>query len=180
MVETLEPRGSTWEHLLPEVPAAAVPTYSQLIEADDVPDLLCRRLRAIRLGQAQADELAHPDSIRATLHGDRAVHSGPRPPIRLVPGTRRIMAAVGPTGVGKTAAVLGGGEPEADARARSGLITVDTYRIAAVEQLKTYAEIIDLPLAVVNDPSRCRDLDELGSRSTWCSSTRRAAALVTR
>ncbi len=41
---------------------------------------------------------------------------------------------------------------------------MDTYRIAAVEQLKTYAEIIDLPLAVVNDPSEMpRALDELGA-----------------
>ncbi len=30
-----------------------------------------------------------------------------------------------------------------------GLITVDTYRIAAVEQLRTYADIIDLPMQVV-------------------------------
>ncbi|MEM9167765.1 MAG: flagellar GTP-binding protein, partial [Planctomycetota bacterium] len=34
-----------------------------------------------------------------------------------------------------------------------GLITTDTYRIAAVEQLRTYAEIIGLPLKVVADPS---------------------------
>ena len=33
---------------------------------------------------------------------------------------------------------------------RVGLITVDTYRIAAVEQLRTYADIIDLPMHVVS------------------------------
>ena len=42
-------------------------------------------------------------------------------------------------------------------------MTVDTYRIAAVEQLRTYAEIIDLPLAVVQRPREMREaIDELG------------------
>jgi flagellar biosynthesis protein FlhF len=38
-----------------------------------------------------------------------------------------------------------------------GLITVDTYRIAAVEQLRTYAEIIDLPMEVVSTPREMRE-----------------------
>jgi flagellar biosynthesis protein FlhF len=43
-----------------------------------------------------------------------------------------------------------------------GLVTVDTYRIAAVEQLRTYAEIIDLPMRVVTSPQEMRRaLDEL-------------------
>jgi flagellar biosynthesis protein FlhF len=37
------------------------------------------------------------------------------------------------------------------------LITVDTYRIAAVEQLRTYADIIDLPMHVVSTPREMRD-----------------------
>ena len=38
-----------------------------------------------------------------------------------------------------------------------GLITVDTYRIAAVEQLRTYADIIDLPMQVVSSPREMRE-----------------------
>ncbi len=64
-----------------------------------------------------------------------------------------VVALVGPTGVGKTTTV-------AKLAARSGLhrgqtvglITMDTYRIAAVDQLRTYAEIIDVPLATVMSP----------------------------
>ena len=40
--------------------------------------------------------------------------------------------------------------------ANLGLLTVDTYRIAAVEQLRTYAEIIDLPLEVVSSIDQMR------------------------
>ena len=87
------------------------------------------------------------------------------PPIRAVAGTRRVVALVGPTGVGKTTTVakLAANFKLAHG-VRVGLVTVDTYRIAAVEQLKTYAEIIDLPLAVVNDPAEMRRaIDELGA-----------------
>ena len=45
---------------------------------------------------------------------------------------------------------------------KMGLVTVDTYRIAAVEQLRTYAEIIDLPMKVVTSPPEMRrTMDEL-------------------
>jgi flagellar biosynthesis protein FlhF len=37
------------------------------------------------------------------------------------------------------------------------LITLDTYRVAAVDQLRTYAEIIDLPLEVVATPEEMRE-----------------------
>ncbi|HWB14289.1 MAG TPA: flagellar biosynthesis protein FlhF [Pirellulales bacterium] len=71
-------------------------------------------------------------------------------PIALAPGRTRLVALVGPTGVGKTTTIakLAANFRLRDKR-RVGLITVDTYRIAAVEQLRTYADIIDLPMQVV-------------------------------
>jgi flagellar biosynthesis protein FlhF len=67
------------------------------------------------------------------------------------------VALVGPTGVGKTTTIA---KLSADfhlrERRRVGLITVDTYRIAAVEQLRTYADIIELPMEVVATPKAMR------------------------
>lgn len=74
-------------------------------------------------------------------------------PIRTQPGNRQVVALVGPTGVGKTTTVakLAAGFRLEEKR-RVGLLTIDTYRIAAVEQLKAYAEIMDLPMEVVEQP----------------------------
>ncbi len=67
--------------------------------------------------------------------------------------SQRRLSLIGPTGVGKTTTLakiaasylsrFGG---------RIGLITIDTYRIAAVEQIKVYGEIMRLPVEVVIKP----------------------------
>ncbi len=74
--------------------------------------------------------------------------------IALQPGRRRIVALCGPTGVGKTTNLAKlAAHYAVRERARVGLITADSYRIAAPEQLRTYANIIGVPMRVVNDPA---------------------------
>jgi flagellar biosynthesis protein FlhF len=163
VVETLSRHGHI-DHLLPDLSSALVPTYSQLIEAD-VPEVLIRRLMRYIDETLEPDQLEDAESVRAALREAVEQCIPIAPPIRAVAGTRRIVALVGPTGVGKTTTVA---KLAANFKlvhgVRVGLVTVDTYRIAAVEQLKTYAEIIDLPLAVVNDPAEMpRALEELGA-----------------
>ena len=68
-------------------------------------------------------------------------------------GRQQRISLIGPTGVGKTTTLA-----KIAARAlsrhnlRVGLVTIDTYRVAAVEQLKVYAEIMRVPLEVVLTP----------------------------
>lgn len=66
--------------------------------------------------------------------------------------TPKVIFLVGTTGVGKTTTIakLAAKYHLLDGK-KVGLITIDTYRIAAVEQLKTYAEIINIPLEVAFD-----------------------------
>lgn len=57
---------------------------------------------------------------------------------------------IGPTGVGKTTTIakIAAGYM-LNSNKRIGLITADTYRIAAVEQVKTYGTILNIPVKVV-------------------------------
>ncbi|NLV91188.1 MAG: flagellar biosynthesis protein FlhF [Firmicutes bacterium] len=60
-----------------------------------------------------------------------------------------IVALVGPTGVGKTTTIAKIAANYALLSDKKvGLITMDTYRVAAVEQLQTYADMIDIPIVV--------------------------------
>jgi flagellar biosynthesis protein FlhF len=163
MVETLSRQGRV-DHLVPDLASELVPSYSRLVEAE-VPEALARRLVRHVADTLEADEVSSPMAIQTALCEAVAEFVPIAPPIRAVAGTRRIVALVGPTGVGKTTTVA---KLAANFKllhgVRVGLVTVDTYRIAAVEQLRTYAEIIDLPLAVANDPAEMRRaIDDLGA-----------------
>ncbi len=66
------------------------------------------------------------------------------------PSDERIIVLVGPTGVGKTTTIAKlAGRLSLIEKKKVGLITVDTYRIGAIEQLKTYADIMNIPFNVV-------------------------------
>ena len=72
------------------------------------------------------------------------------------PPHKKIMMFVGPTGVGKTTTIAKLAARYAyklSQRHKVGIITLDTYRIGAVEQLMTYAKMMRLPIETVVDPS---------------------------
>jgi len=66
----------------------------------------------------------------------------------------KVNVLIGPTGVGKTTTIAKIAARESLINKKKvGLITIDTYRIGAVEQLKTYANILKIPFEVVNEPA---------------------------
>lgn len=67
--------------------------------------------------------------------------------------TTRIVYVAGPTYVGKTTTIAKlAAEQMFKKQRKVGFITSDTYRISAVEQLRTYASILNVPLEVVQSP----------------------------
>lgn len=78
-------------------------------------------------------------------------------PIVLTGSKPKVIALVGPTGVGKTTTLAKmATHPEIYGRKRVALISADTYRIAAVEQLKTFASIAGIPMEAVYRPPDIR------------------------
>ncbi len=78
-------------------------------------------------------------------------------PITPLGGGPRVVSLIGPTGVGKTTTLAKIAAELTLKGGRVGLITIDTYRIAAIEQLKIYAEILNIPIKVVLTPDDFAD-----------------------
>jgi flagellar biosynthesis protein FlhF len=145
-----------------DIPAELFQLYTELIDVEVEEELARRLIRELKQNTAP-DSLGDAFACKARLRGMVETEVRCAPPIGATAGRRRIVALVGPTGVGKTTTIA---KLAANFRLRDGirmgLVTVDTYRIAAVEQLRTYAEIIDLPMKVVTSPREMRRaLDEL-------------------
>ena len=145
-----------------EVPDELFHLYAELIDAD-VDDQEARSLVLELRQQCSTEDLKDPHRVATLLAGLVEQQVPCCGPINVTPGRRTVVALVGPTGVGKTTTIA---KLAANFKLRDdvkvGLVTVDTYRVAAVEQLRTYAEIIDLPMHVVTSPREMRRaLDEL-------------------
>ena len=68
-------------------------------------------------------------------------------------GEPKVVALVGPTGVGKTTTLAKlAAQFHLVEKKRVGMVTLDCYRIGAVEQLRRFAEILGLPLKTVSEP----------------------------
>jgi flagellar biosynthesis protein FlhF len=71
---------------------------------------------------------------------------------------QKIIVFVGPTGVGKTTTIAKLAARATLNEGKSvGLISADTYRIAAVEQLRTYSDILNIPLHVIYQAAEVKD-----------------------
>jgi flagellar biosynthesis protein FlhF len=139
-----------------EIPSELFEIYTQLIDAD-MEDEIARELVFALRQAGTPEQIEDADASHALLSAMVETDIRCTSPIQTQPDQRNVVALVGPTGVGKTTTIA---KLAANFRLRDGvkmgLVTVDTYRIAAVEQLRTYAEIIDLPMKVVTSPAEIR------------------------
>ena len=151
-------------HLHPQLREA----YTQLLQNEVAEELAADFI--CRLNDRQTDgRPLDRTTINEFLVQQFARVLAPGAPIQLIrkQGRATVVALVGATGVGKTTTIAKlAAQFRLKQGCRVGLVTIDTYRIAAAEQLRTYAEIIDAPLEVVLTPQemkpaleRLRDCD---------------------
>lgn len=90
------------------------------------------------------------DSILAAVYQKIILKIGQPKAIDIEEGKRKLVFFIGPTGVGKTTTIAKlASYFKLEKKLKVALITSDTFRIAAVEQLRTYAGILDVPLQVI-------------------------------
>ncbi len=138
--------------VLPEPDPVLAALEARLLEQEILPELAKEVVRAIEEGLAEEGDVLSPHRVNEMAAEKLRQIMGDHPHKPLQPETR-IAHFVGPTGVGKTTTIAKlAAEQVLRHRRKVGFITSDTYRIAAVEQLKTYATILGIPLEVVFSP----------------------------
>ena len=142
----------------PQVPEDLFDYYVQLISSEVAEELATDIIRSIHQ-HMRPEHLQQPDYVKERLADQLEKMLPTSGPITRTRTTGpHVVALIGPTGVGKTTTVA---KLAANLKLREkhkvGLITLDTYRIAAVDQLKRYADIIGAPLRVVNGVDDLRD-----------------------
>lgn len=121
-------------------------------------DAMIAHMRVVSSGAHPVVEVAAANA--GEIARFRAMLSPDAPNVRVPTFGRRggsrsfVLALAGPTGAGKTTTVAKlAVHPDAFGKWRAGLLTLDTYRAGAFEQLQAYADAAGLPLETVYGPS---------------------------
>lgn len=106
------------------------------------------------VGELYVDDKKTPlDNILASVYQKIVLKLGKVEPLSFSENKPKIVFFVGNTGVGKTTTMAKlASKCMLEDKKKVALISVDTYRIAAIEQIKTYANILGAPMEVVYTP----------------------------
>jgi len=145
----------------PQMPEQLFDVYLELIQRE-VADEIAREMITHVQRDMTGTQIMSADLVRQKLvkvMNDMISTAGPIS--YNLNGRARVVTLIGPTGVGKTTSIA---KIAANLKLRSnkkvGLITIDTYRIGAIDQLRMYAQIIDVPLKVVLTPTELKETIE--------------------
>lgn len=147
--------------LLPVGVRAAV----ERLRAQELPENECYELVERVMQQADAVELDDPAVVWERVIEELTAEIDTVAPWQFE-RTPVVVPLVGPTGVGKTTTIAKlAANFSILENVKVGLVTVDTYRIAAVQQLRTYASIIGIDLHVAYTPDELKDaVDQLSDK----------------
>ncbi len=98
------------------------------------------------------------DYILSHIYQKLVLKFGQPKPIEFQGSKPTVAFFIGPTGVGKTTTIAKvASRYKVDEGKKVAFLTADTYRIAATEQLRTYANILDMPLTIVYSPEEMKE-----------------------
>ncbi len=98
------------------------------------------------------------DYILSHIYQKLVLKFGQPKPIEFQKAGPKVAFFIGPTGVGKTTTIAKiASRYKVDEGKKVAFLTADTYRIAATEQLRTYANILDMSLTIVYSPEEVKD-----------------------
>lgn len=139
-----------------EVPESSVVTLRQALREQEVAEpVLKDMVSQMTAGAILADKSSSAAREALEKYLKKAIHVNEG--ISLENGKVKIVALIGATGVGKTTTLAKiAARFVLEKGVSMALITADTYRISAVEQLKTYSDIIGLPLEIVYSPEELK------------------------
>ena len=131
------------------VPGALGTKFRALLESG-VPESLVRQIVQASNSPGFADsQMPAEEKLLREVAGFFPV---PETPLRPAAGPK-IVALIGPTGVGKTTTIAKlAATDRVHHQKEVGLISMDTYRIAAVEQLRVFADLVKIPMEVAYKP----------------------------
>lgn len=101
------------------------------------------------------------DSVLTSIYQKIVLKLGQPQLIEVGQDNPKFIFFMGPTGVGKTTSIAKiASDLKLNKKYNVALVTSDTYRIAAVEQLRTYANILEIPVKVVYSPDDLKEIKE--------------------
>lgn len=130
--------------------------YNQMI-ANDVEERFANQVIGEIEGKLKKDSSV--DQILSSIYQKIILKLGQAQIIDAEEGKRKFVFFIGPTGVGKTTTIAKiASNLKMKQKLKIALVTSDTYRIAAMEQLRTYANILHIPLHVIYSEEEVQDV----------------------
>lgn len=129
--------------------------YQQLV-ANEVEEVYANQI--INEVEKSLKKEAPLDSVLSAVYQKIILKLGEPDDFSFEENKKKICFFIGPTGVGKTTTIAKlASDMKLTKKMNIALMTADTYRIAAVEQLRTYANILDIPLDVIYSEDDLKD-----------------------
>lgn len=132
--------------------------YNQLV-ANEVEEVFANKIIGEIEQSIKPD--ASVDNILSTIYQKLVLKLGQTKTLEIEDGKTKFIFFIGPTGVGKTTTIAKlASSLKLSKKAKVALFTADTYRIAAVDQLRSYATILNIPLRVIYSEAEMQDAME--------------------